>query len=44
MKIFVDVDACPVVRIVEKLAKNMRYPAPFYATRIMCLAQTIVRS
>ena len=39
MKIFVDADACPVVRIVEKLAKKYEIPCV-----LLCDTNHVLRS
>lgn len=43
MKIYVDADAYPIVRIVEKLQVNMGYHVFFCVTPIMCSILIIVR-
>lgn len=43
LHIYVDADACPVIRIVEKLQKNILFRLRSYVTQIMYLNQITVK-
>ena len=43
MKIYVDADACPVVAIVEQIAKEYEIPVTLCVIRIMCYIRITVR-
>ena len=43
MRVFVDADACPVVGIVEKVARENNVPVTLLCDTTMCYLLTIVR-